>query len=46
MTEELPFGPDTLVLKVMGKIFATAGLDEVPLRVNLKCDPEKAIDQI
>ena len=44
VTEELPFGPDTLVLKVMGKMFATAGLDEVPLRVNLKCDPERAID--
>ncbi|UJH89913.1 MmcQ/YjbR family DNA-binding protein [Antarcticibacterium sp. 1MA-6-2] len=44
VTEELPFGPDTLVLKVMGKMFASAGLDEVPLRVNLKCDPEKAVD--
>lgn len=44
VAEELPFGPDTLVFKLMGKIFATAGLDEVPLRVNLKCDPEKAIN--
>ena len=43
VTEELPFGPDTLVFKVMGKIFALVGLDEVPLRVNLKCDPERAI---
>lgn len=43
VTEELPFGPDTLVFKIGGKIFALAGLDEVPLRVNLKCDPEKAI---
>ena len=43
VTEELPFGPDTLVFKVMGKIFALVGLDEVPLRVNLKCDPEKAV---
>ena len=27
-TEELPFGPDTLVFKVMGKIFALMGLDQ------------------
>ena len=43
VTEELPFGPNTLVFKIGGKIFALASLDEVPLRVNLKCDPEKAI---
>lgn len=43
VTEELPFGPDTLVFKLCGKIFALASLDEIPLRVNLKCDPEKAI---
>lgn len=44
VTEELPFGPDTLVFKIMGKIFALVGLDEIPLRVNLKCDPEKAVE--
>lgn len=44
VTEELPFGPDTLVFKVMGKMFALASLDEVPLRANLKCDPEKALE--
>ena len=44
VSEELPFGPDTLVFKVMGKIFALVGLDEVPLRINLKCDPEKATE--
>ena len=43
ITEGLPFGPDTLVFKVMGKMFALASLDEVPLRANLKCDPERAI---
>lgn len=43
VTEELPFGPDTLVFKLCGKIFALASLYEVPLKVNLKCDPEKAI---
>lgn len=42
--ETLPFGPDTLVFKVAGKMFALTGLDEVDLRVNLKCDPEYAIE--
>lgn len=44
VTEGLPFGPDTLVFKVQGKMFALASLDEIPLRVNLKCDPEEAIN--
>jgi predicted DNA-binding protein (MmcQ/YjbR family) len=39
VTEELPFGPDTLVFKVMGKAFALSGIDEVPGSCNLKCDP-------
>ncbi|MFZ0491036.1 MAG: MmcQ/YjbR family DNA-binding protein [Salegentibacter sp.] len=43
VTEELPFGPDTLVFKVMGKVFTLAALDTAPLRVNLKCDPERAL---
>jgi predicted DNA-binding protein (MmcQ/YjbR family) len=42
VTEELPFGPDTLVYKVMGKAFALCGLDEVPGSCNLKCDPVRA----
>lgn len=41
--ETLPFGPDTLVFKVCDKIFALTGLDEEECSVNLKCDPEKAI---
>jgi predicted DNA-binding protein (MmcQ/YjbR family) len=44
VTESFPFGEDTFVFKVAGKIFLLAGLDEIPLRINLKCDPEKAID--
>lgn len=42
VTEELPFGPDTLVFKVMGKVFLLTPLDEVNLSFNVKCDPEKA----
>jgi predicted DNA-binding protein (MmcQ/YjbR family) len=43
-TEGTPFGPDVLVFKVGGKIFAIAALDEVPATVNLKCDPDLALD--
>lgn len=42
--ETLPFGPDTLVFKVRGKIFLLAGLDNHPLQFNVKCDPDKAIE--
>ena len=43
-SEETPFGPDVLVFKVGGKMFALATLDEVPPRANLKCDPDLALD--
>jgi predicted DNA-binding protein (MmcQ/YjbR family) len=43
-TENTPFGLDVLVFKVSGKMFALAALDEVPTRVNLKCDPDWALD--
>jgi predicted DNA-binding protein (MmcQ/YjbR family) len=42
--EETPFGPDTLVFKVGGKIFAITSLDETPARANLKCDPDLALE--
>ncbi|MFG3661141.1 MmcQ/YjbR family DNA-binding protein [Streptomyces sp. NPDC047706] len=41
--EEFPFGPEVSVFKVLGKMFALAGLDARPLTVNLKCDPEDAV---
>jgi len=41
--EERPFGPDTLVYKVGGKMFALMGEDNDPLRINLKCDPNEAL---
>lgn len=44
VTEGTPFGDDVLVFKVAGKMFALAALDEIPARVNLKCDPERALD--
>jgi predicted DNA-binding protein (MmcQ/YjbR family) len=41
VTEGFPFGGDTLVFKVKGRIFALANLDG-DLSVNLKCDPSLA----
>jgi predicted DNA-binding protein (MmcQ/YjbR family) len=42
--ETLPFGPDTLVFKVIGKVFLLTGLDSDRVEFNVKCDPEKAIE--
>jgi len=42
--ETLPFGPDTLVFKVNGKVFLLVGLNEQPLSFNVKCDPDKAVE--
>jgi len=42
--EEMPFGPDTLVFKIAGKIFLIGGLDKIPFSISLKCDPELAIE--
>lgn len=45
VSEELPFGPDTLVFKVAGKVFLLVGLDQVDqLSFNVKCDPEYAVE--
>lgn len=43
-SEGTPFGPDVVVFKVGGRIFALASLDEVPARANLKCDPDLALE--
>ncbi len=42
VTEGFPFGEDTLVFKVKGKIFVLANLDG-ELSLNLKCDPAMAL---
>ena len=42
-TEGTPFGPDTLVFKVMGKLFALTDIHNFE-SVNLKCDPERAVE--
>jgi Uncharacterized protein conserved in bacteria len=43
-TEDFPFDDVTLVFKVNGKMFALTTIDEHPLSMNLKCDPELAVE--
>ena len=43
VTESFPFDSQTLVFKVMDKMFALTSI-EVFENINLKCDPEKAIE--
>lgn len=38
-----PFGPETLVYKVAGRMFALVARRATPLQVSLKCDPELAV---
>ena len=47
VTEEFPFDFDTLVFKVMGKMFALVPLsrwEQGSETINLKCDPERALE--
>lgn len=41
--ETYPFGEETLVFKVMGKMFALTNVTWTELAVNLKCDPDWAM---
>ncbi len=41
--ETFPFGPETSVFKVGGKVFALSALAGVPLKVSLKCEPDLAL---
>jgi predicted DNA-binding protein (MmcQ/YjbR family) len=43
VTEGFPFGDDTLVFKVMNKMFCLLNLVP-PCSLNLKCDPETAVE--
>ena len=42
--EDAPFGDEVAVFKVGGKMFALVMLGEDPGRVNLKCDPDWALE--
>jgi len=43
VSESFPFDEVTLVFKVMNKMFCLANITS-PLRINLKCSPEMAIE--
>lgn len=41
--QDMPFGPDVVVFRVKGKMFALVLWNKNPLRINLKCDPQQAL---
>lgn len=44
VTEVFPFGPDVLVFKVLGKMFALVSLAAEKAKVSLKCAPDRGIE--
>ncbi len=42
-TEDTPFGPEILVYRIAGKLFALVDWQAEPLSINLKCEPELAL---
>jgi predicted DNA-binding protein (MmcQ/YjbR family) len=44
VTEDLPFNNHTLAFRVGGKIFGLVDLEREPAAINLKCDPEYALE--
>ncbi|RMF46284.1 MAG: MmcQ/YjbR family DNA-binding protein, partial [Anaerolineae bacterium] len=40
--KEFPFGPEVVVFKVGGKMFALVAWEEDPLKITLKSPPEEA----
>lgn len=42
--ESFPFGEETLVFKVKGKMFLLLDLNSNPPEFNVKCNPDKAIE--
>ncbi len=44
VTQDFPFDDKVLVMRVMDKIFALCAIDSDPLRINLKCAPQRAIE--
>ena len=44
VTEDFPFDETVLVFRVAGKIFVLCVLHAMPPSINVKCDPQKAIE--
>lgn len=43
-TEDFPFDDSTLVIRVARRMFVLIATEKFPLEINLKCDPERAIE--
>ncbi len=43
-SESFPFDEETLVFKVLDKMFALIPLERHPAQINLKCDPERSVE--
>jgi predicted DNA-binding protein (MmcQ/YjbR family) len=41
--EELPFGPEALVYKVVDKMYTLIAWEENPIYISVKCDPDWAV---
>jgi len=44
VTEDFPFDEETLVFKVLGKMFLLTNINDIDISVNLKCEPELAVE--
>jgi predicted DNA-binding protein (MmcQ/YjbR family) len=44
VTESFPFGEGVLVFKVNNKMFLLLALNEEKVSINVKCDPDKAVE--
>lgn len=44
VTEDFPFDEETLVFKVLGKMFLLTNINDAMISVNVKCEPELAIE--
>src|SRR3569833_2590134 len=42
--ETFPFGEQTMVFKVGGKMFLLTSMNDTPLQFNAKCDPDRAVE--
>jgi predicted DNA-binding protein (MmcQ/YjbR family) len=43
-TFDFPFDEEVMACRVAGKIFVLMSILQFPVSINVKCDPEKAID--
>lgn len=42
-TEDFPFDFDVLAIRLSGKIYLLTDIKTTPLKINLKCNPDKAL---